>query len=609
MREKKEDGMKNFLKRTAFAVVSAAVLLSGAGCGFRGGQEESGESVDETKLQLSVGNYDGGYKDEWLYAAKARFEEKYKDVSFGNGKTGVQIRIHTDTRYAGLTMSDYISNWNQHVILCENIDYYNLVNTNSVADITDVAETPLNEDLLTGETDPAAESESIEEKMNAGMSAFYKKNGSRYYGIPFYEASMDIVYDMDVFDDFGLYFCADGYGDEEGFAMNTSRRWVGQNGALLGTVKNMTIEQAKEAGLKLSNGPDGKEGTFDDGMPATYDDFFKLCERIDYFNMEPIIWPGDVAAYMNYLAYNFWSDYEGAEQMNLNYNFDGTATDLVDMGSYDAATGSFSTYSQKIDAGNGYLLNSQAGKYYAIRFIEKLCSDTKYYDERNCFNGVVNQSVSEDTFLTSALPGNRRIAMLVDGSWWQNEAANTFKEMAAQNDESYSAENRRFGIMALPKATADKVGEGYTRTQLTATLVCVNAHTTKDETVLKLAKQFVKFLHTDESLIEFNRITGSCKPYDYELSEEEYESLSAYGKQNYELHKNADILFSYSQNPINMADPNAFSASGDSFSVGVYTYLTTCFHNSNETAWSYFSRIVNENNETKWKNNYGSLLG
>ena len=51
------------------------------------------EKIDETKTQLYVFNFSGGYGTEWVANAKAKFEELNKDVSWQEGKTGVQIII------------------------------------------------------------------------------------------------------------------------------------------------------------------------------------------------------------------------------------------------------------------------------------------------------------------------------------------------------------------------------------------------------------------------------------------------------------------------------------------------------------------------------------
>ena len=82
--------MKTFFKKGLITVLAAAMAIASmttlVGCGPRG------EQIDATKTQLHVSNYDGGFGTEWLYAAKDRFTELVKDVSFESGKTGVQIQ-------------------------------------------------------------------------------------------------------------------------------------------------------------------------------------------------------------------------------------------------------------------------------------------------------------------------------------------------------------------------------------------------------------------------------------------------------------------------------------------------------------------------------------
>ena len=78
----------------------------GASCG----RDTGGTSVDTTKVQLLVGNFNGGYGNAWLNKAVKRFTEKYKDYDFGNGKKGVQITIDDSPRYSG-KIENTMSSW------------------------------------------------------------------------------------------------------------------------------------------------------------------------------------------------------------------------------------------------------------------------------------------------------------------------------------------------------------------------------------------------------------------------------------------------------------------------------------------------------------------
>ena len=75
----------------------------------------------------------------------------------------------------------------------------------------------------------------------------------------------------------------------------------------------------------------------------------------------PLTWPGaqETLRYLNYLAYNLWTDYEGVDQMGLNYSLSGTASDLIKLDTYNAATGTYETESVAVTDANGYELQRQ----------------------------------------------------------------------------------------------------------------------------------------------------------------------------------------------------------------------------------------------------------
>ena len=69
--------------------------------------------------------------------------------------------------------------------------------------------------------------------------------------MPHYQRYSAITYDIDVFDSKNLFF------DEAGEL----------------TKKSTDTGRGK--------GPDNQPGTFDDGLPATYEQFYKLCETTE----------------------------------------------------------------------------------------------------------------------------------------------------------------------------------------------------------------------------------------------------------------------------------------------------------------------------------------
>ena len=84
---------------------------------------------------------------------------------------------------------------------------------------------------------------------------------TRYYAYPHYFTSFGITYNVELFDKKGYYFA-------EGYNPN-------------GSLEDMFIgSEGVEYGYEKTAGPDCESGTYDDGLPTTYDEFFLLCDYI-----------------------------------------------------------------------------------------------------------------------------------------------------------------------------------------------------------------------------------------------------------------------------------------------------------------------------------------
>ena len=137
-------------------------------------RQREGETVNLSQTQLYIGNFEGGYGEEWLYAAKTRFEEKYKDVELEPGKKGVQVIIRSSRNYVGRDLKENIGNLVQDVFFTEALFYYDFVNAGLLLDVSDVVTKPLNYDFLSEETNQDEETVSIENKMLDVHKDFYK---------------------------------------------------------------------------------------------------------------------------------------------------------------------------------------------------------------------------------------------------------------------------------------------------------------------------------------------------------------------------------------------------------------------------------------------------
>ncbi|MBQ3219984.1 MAG: hypothetical protein IJB32_05280, partial [Clostridia bacterium] len=324
--------------RTIFSVLLAAVmsLTVFASCDGLPFDDLDGptEQIDVNRTQVVVGMYDGGIGTQWINSAKKKFEELYKDVSFETGKTGVQIVVHKTTSLSGSGVGALLPTIDDEIIFCEGADYYNLVNMGSLLDITD---------LLTEDLSSMGDVGTIEDNIPDTYKNFLNVNG-KYYGLPFYEGTYGLFYDISLFESYGFYY-------------DNNNTLIKQGGTIDAAAGLFTTKAGEE--IILGTGPDGLNNTYDDGLPRTYDEFFALCDYIYKKGVTPISWPGQYIFHMDNLLKALAVDDAGFKQDQLFFNFSGTATDLVEMdgnGKVVYENGNIKTYSQEINNSNGYLL-------------------------------------------------------------------------------------------------------------------------------------------------------------------------------------------------------------------------------------------------------------
>ena len=467
--------MKKNLKRMFALVMAFTILLSLTamltGCGESiDDPDRFSEKVDESKTQLYVGYFNGGIGLKWITEAKRLFEELHPEI---------QIMIDTgkDEYASDLLMSNIKTN-RQDIYLTDGIAYYKYVNKGGLlADLTEATTTPLTE---------YGEDKSIADKMNTSLNAFFQTKDGKYYAAPYYQSYHHIIYDVDLFDQYSLWFK-----DGGGFVSSTAD--------------------------KKSAGQDGEFGTWDDGLPVTYSDFFAMMDRMVARGITPITWSGATAdAYLPNFMASLIADYEG-DQYNTNWCYDGeidviTNRDFTESAAntFTLSTSDYETVTVTPENFKDYM-HSTVGKYYAAKFAKDLCSNSQYRK----YNYAESHTAVQRSFLMSNMEGvDAPIAMLIEGGWWMNEATSVFDEMKVY-DEKYAKENRRFGVMPFPKADDGSSAEGHTVSPFSGqSAVFISENSTKKD----IAIEFYRFLHTDQCLKVFAQMSGVLRPYECDFS-------------------------------------------------------------------------------------------
>lgn len=476
--------------------------------------DDNNEEIDPNRTQLYIGIYEGGWGRAWIDEMKRSFEAQNPEVQlmiegkkdeFTNDNLKASIESgQYDMYFSTATPSDFVAN--------ESVN-------NKLMDITEEVTTPLTE---------YGETRSIEDKMDPFMRTYMKASNSsgKYYTIPMYTSFYNIIYDVDLFELKELYFAEDG------------------------TFTSGLTDLGKKA---KSVGQDGKSGTLDDGLPVTWDDFKKMLNKMISNNIKPFVWGSDVAAYRADYFTTVWANYEGKENFELNFTFDGVDTSLPG-NDIDEATGKSGL---RITENNGYELQKQPGKRYALEMAKYIVQNELYYEES--FFPSFDYLAAQDAYLYSKYreqDGQQRIAMLIEGGWWENEAKFTIEEMVAKYGSEYA--NRRFGIMTVPRFDGGDTRKTlYSVTGNSVVLIRKNANQPE------WAKKFLRFTTTDENLRLYTRMTGSTRAYDYELTAEDLNQMSYYKRSLWDIFSNEDTGLVYAYGPSRLALNNQNYFRGD----------------------------------------------
>lgn len=565
--------MKKIFKKGIALLLALIMVLSLMACGGKeaGGNGADSEKVDSDRTQLYVYNFAGGFGAEWLAAAKERFEELHKDDVYEDGKKGVQIVINNSKTSADAMMNQIQYN-KEEVYFTELAYYYSLKEAGVLGDITDA----VNKDLsVYGD----AEGSTILSKMSDDQKAFYgvEENGeTHYYGIPHYAGYTSLIYNIDLFEEEKYYF-ADGVTDAE-------------------QLEDYFILRSDD---KRSAGPDGEYGTSDDGLPTTFEEFFMLCDYIAERGQTPVTWRGNqYDDYLRKFLLSLEANIDGKEQMMLNYSMNGTATKLGTANANGFTPGSGST---AITAANGYEMYGQAGKYYALDFMNTLTTTEKYHGEL-VFNSSYSHMNAQEDFLYAGNDNGETdpIAMMIEGIWWENEAQTTFDAMADSMGEEYAKENRKFAMMPLPKVSASDAGKNTLLDSLYSLCFMKN---NIEEWKKPLALEFIAFVNSDESLVEFTQMTNTPKALNYEMSDEEMSKMTHFGRSVMELKQKSDIAYPFSGEAIYVNQSGQFNADEVwKSTVGgtVYSGPATAFYEDNVSVADYFSGMLKYNKDN-WK--------
>lgn len=334
----------------------------------------------------------------------------------------------------------------------------------------------------------------IEGKLDESFRTFLTAKDGNYYALPFFEGFMGFVYDVDMFAERGYFF------DENG---------------------DFTHDESKR-----SAGIDGKSPSWDDGLPETYSDYEKLFDKIrNDQGITPFIYGSDSIDYFYKALTNWWSDYEGKENMMKNYDFKGSFDVVTGFQNGEPVIGQH-TFGTNIES-DVRELQKQPGKYYALKFLKEiLCGNPNNYKS-------LQFQEAQEAFIAGQVDKDNAYALLLDGSWWENEAelfgafdAVSYEDLEYNPADGEYKSTRRFAFMPVPMVDEvaeemERIGQTHKQTLYSGNdaFCFISANTTGAK--LDVAKLFLQYLHTDAQMSAFTARTSLTRALNYEMRDED----------------------------------------------------------------------------------------
>jgi len=499
-----------------FLVLMMAAVLCLSAFSFAGCDEGSDFEIDETKTQVYVFNFSGGFGVQWMDELIKRFEEDFKDYEGVDDKVGVQV-VPDYQKITGTSMT--MAGNKNDVLFTEGINYFDFVSRGDVLDITEM----MNQELT-----QYGETKSVWDKVPEEMQSALTVNG-KVYMVPHYAGYNGMTLDIDLMDEKGLF--------------------LGKDGQFLYKTTDACDEgdTTGESG-ELSTGPDGKFGTYDDGLPATYEEFFKLVEELDQSGVDAFAWSGQHQWYTSTMMVGMAANAMGPEYASTLYNYNKTGfpvvkTSTIQANSKDPWSLTYETDTVDITETNGYEVFRHPGFLTSLAFVEAIV-DGGYFRNSSFTGGILHTDI-QDEFLQSRLDSesfDKPIAMLIEGCWWENEASQSFKDL----DDIYGncgRMDRRLRFLPFPQIDEAHIGQGQVLLETNNAYGFINSRT--PEQYRQLSLDFLQYCCTDASLREYSRVTNTTKALKYELTAEDRAAMSYFGNSLMDIQEAEDTVIVY----------------------------------------------------------------
>ena len=473
------------MKKRFLSSMLATLMILGssvgafAGCSDATSTGNSGTvNIDPSKEVINVSLFSAGFGTQWLTDMLNAYNQtltgKYQFNRIAENTDSIDTI--TDQISAGVYKADIYFN--------DTSDFQKLMRMDKLLDLTTVWDEKVDGD------DRTVRSKVLDSEIFEKAYSYQNK----IYGLPFSQGVSGIIYDHDFF------------------------------------VDSKFLKEDATTANGLSVGVDGKEGTYDDGLPTTMAEFKELCDLIRDRGFWPFLYTDTVGGGITTPILEIIAGmYEGIDSYKTTVVYEGTYT--------SPSTGVETT----ITPADGYkVFELGEGRFKALEFMNDFLLNENYYD--TSLEGV-NHTASEERFIYSHSKGQTRVAMTLNGCWWENEAKPAFATDAKRNGAKWGYGKRDFRFMPIPAIEGQSEtmnGKAVFSTNADGSVFAIKSNDAeKNQAIL----DFLKYFTSDEGLSFFASATGTLPAYRFDIGEA-VNDLTPFGRNFYEImmSDNVEIL-------------------------------------------------------------------
>lgn len=338
----------------------------------------------------------------------------------------------------------------------------------------------------------------------------------------------------------------------------------------------------------LTAGKDGKYGTYDDGQPQTMDEFVTLLNRIVAANGKGFIY-SSMQEYASSLTLSYLVQYAGLNAYSALSTFNSNGNEIA------LADGT----SVAIDWTNGYLAYSMNGIADAVNFTNDYFGPSSKYCARGNY-----VSDAQDKFINGGLGNSTYNAMIVEGNWFEFEAAESLKSAGKQQaGKGYGQVDYRYLLM--PDIDGQKGIDGNGHGSVFAAPETGAIVVRKQQFPEKLAaiKDFLAYTLTDKALSETTAKTGLIKGYKYSLTDAQLANMTPFQRTSYQIYQDTANVKVLTYATDRLTTPFAYAANGfydGILPVGTTASLVDALRNG-QSVETIISKIQNNYSKNTWE--------